>query len=671
METNPLLLPGAPHPHDNEVWFEDDESGAFDLANGDDLNSVLPELEPVALPERPSRPMLKVHVESNYGGQNRVFEGDSASVYEQLCDAFPWLRSSDSEHHGDVAAAVEQLDSTQSFDAWLEADDLEKGAMSRFPFDPKKDAIPGQENIYHWQDSAEHADRDAIPPMEGNVRVRALHHLHGRAEAVRMNGRGEREFLLHRASASGKTGDRRTSWMTNRGAYGNSFGSRPYMSAWIPESSIISIPRAMGTMRGRDEQGRLWNRISGKPYYGAPNEYAPEYEVIVAPGEYERHVAPLTKSESEVDDQYNTPLHMLGANHSLHPMVLAAQFLSGRSVDPKLMRSALYHHGDFAPAALEAHGLEPTDGNLKSLHALAGMIPESPSESEQPPAGKSIIALTPEAEEAAEMIASAFKAKTVKVAHLDGKHSKGSLIARDEHSDHTLLLKPGSGGPGPAAGVNEQVASPSRREACFSAMADDWGLEHDVPRCELVAIDGREYAAIYMLPFDWRGLEQKEDKHPGIGMLALEKYREEGTLHRWAVLDYVLGNPDRHRDNVMISGDNKELGLIDHGSSFAGRDFDPAFDQNSFVPYYLRAWAGPNFHRLDVAGKLKKMPLAGGRDADLKSWVGTLHVERLEAICHRFGIDPSACAARLAKVKVAMLGAPSASAAIDRLWVTT
>jgi hypothetical protein len=77
-------------------------------------------------------------------------------------------------------------------------------------------------------------------------------------------------------------------------------------------------------------------------------------------------------------------------------------------------------------------------------------------------------------------------------------------------------------------------------------------------------------------------------------------------------MDYVLGNPDRHSQNLMIDEDGRTLRLIDHGSALAGQSFDPAHDENSFIPYYLRAWTGMKFAQIDDApARLRQMPTAG------------------------------------------------------------
>jgi hypothetical protein len=376
----------------------------------------------------------------------------------------------------------------------------------------------------------------------------------------------------------------------------------------------------------------------------------------------------------DLDGASEIALDMLGFNPSIHAAFAAAQFLTGKpDADPQVIRQAMYDQdGDYLDAAIQAYGLPEGDETRRSLKAVMsiGAFQKAQVQTKLP-AGTDIESGTPDANETTEAIRRAFKQKLVRVAHLDGKHSKGSLIAKDMKGDKVYLLKPGAGGQSPAAGAKEETASQSRRETAFWQIAEDWGLGESIPRCDLVMIDGREYAAIEMLPFSWKGLQKKQATHPNIGREALRPYRDRGLVHKWAVMDYVLGNPDRHADNMMISSDDKLLGLIDHGSAFAGDHFDPAYDRNSFVPYYLRAWAPQGFQRLTIKQKLEYMPQVSKQTRDeLRDWLNGIHADHLEGLCHRFGIDPKPSLGRLAKLKVMASDLP-VDQAINKLWITT
>lgn len=377
--------------------------------------------------------------------------------------------------------------------------------------------------------------------------------------------------------------------------------------------------------------------------------------------------------DDDLEPASEAALDMLGFNPIIHPAFAAAKFLTGK---PELtlgqVRQALYDHEDYIDAALAAYGLPVDAEGRASIKAILNIGDFTKAqEPEELPSGKSVEPGTPDAQDSADAIRRAFKNKQVKVAHLDGKHSKGSLLARDTEKDKTYLCKPGSGDPGTAAGAEQDPSTESCREAAFWQVAEDLGLGESVPRADVVIIDGRQYAAIQMLPFSWKGLQKKLDVNPGVARQAFNDYRDKGILHKWAVLDYVCGNPDRHGDNLMLSADGRLLGLIDHGSAFAGPGFDPARDRNSFVPFYLRAWAGGRFNNLTVEQKLARMPtLNQALRTELRDWLNNIHADQLQGLLERFGINPGPTLDRLAKVKVLSSQMP-VDEAINRLWVTT
>lgn len=381
---------------------------------------------------------------------------------------------------------------------------------------------------------------------------------------------------------------------------------------------------------------------------------------------------PLKKSEGNLQEDEASALDMVGFNPYTLPAFKAAQFLSGRqAVSHDQMRQALYDHEDRVDAALAAYGLPVDDEGraaIKSVIGLTGMLRKSSSDAVR---FSHIEPATPDAQEAAQAVTRASDNGNVTQAHLDGKHSKGSLIAKDHESNLVYLLKPGFGGPGAAAGSSQEHASQSRREVAFWCIAETLGLGEFVPRADLLIIDGKEYATITMLPFSWKGLQKRLDLDPHLAHRAFARYRDLGFIHKWAVLDWVLGNPDRHADNMMVSNDGQYFALIDHGSAFAGTSFDPAYDKKSFVPFYLRAWSGQRFNNLPVADKLARMPTVNEKmRAELKAWVNDIHGDRIAGICARFGIDPAPSIERLGLLRVAASKQP-VDEAINRLWVTT
>lgn len=357
---------------------------------------------------------------------------------------------------------------------------------------------------------------------------------------------------------------------------------------------------------------------------------------------------------------------MLGFAPHAHSAFAAARFLTGGEV-PSLdaMRRALYEHdGDLEAAALSIYGLSDDANNRVSLRNIQKL--RSLGKSESPQLGQAQ-GLVPEAEAAAKQVNESSQNQKIEAVKLGGRHSAGSLLAQGP--EETLLLKPGSNGQSPAAGAQQEQASQSRREACFWHVAQAWGLGDTIPRADLIGADGREYAAIRMLSPEWKNALKVEAKDPNAVAKALSHYRHHGVLHQWAILDAVLGNPDRHAQNLMI-GPNDQIQLIDHGSAFAGTAFDPAHDRDSFVPFYLRAGVpAGKFMKMSVAEKLKNMPsLPPEAERRLRAWFEALDPMRLQGLLQEYGINPGPTMARFQRLR-AETG--PLDLAVNRYWVTT
>lgn len=377
----------------------------------------------------------------------------------------------------------------------------------------------------------------------------------------------------------------------------------------------------------------------------------------------------------DIDPNSDQVRDMLGYDHNLMSTFEAAKFLiKGNQPSLEQVRKALWQaDGDVEEAALIAYGLEVTEGNLRALRGIRDLR-EHKKSTDEPLTAQSIEPGVGEASQTAEAIKRAFADRFVFPVKLGGKHSGGSMLARDNHSGEVFLLKPGSGGISPAAGDQEESASQSRREAGFFHMADAWGLGNCLPETDLVIVDGKEYAAIKLLPWKYKTLDKLKKTDPTLPTKMLLPYLQRGLLHKWAVLDFVLGNPDRHANNLMAdaTGDTPEadVKLIDHGSAMAGEDFDPANDQNSFVPFYLRAWATGKFNQMTTEQKLKAMPRVDDYTAsELHEWVASLDSHELEVRLGRYGIDPAPASARLARMK-AMVAEEPVDLAINKLWIT-
>jgi hypothetical protein len=383
----------------------------------------------------------------------------------------------------------------------------------------------------------------------------------------------------------------------------------------------------------------------------------------------DRDEKPLLKSEGRnlPGDEDEVVASMLGYDHKLFTALEAVRFLAGgKPVSFEKVRQARWQaDGDPEETALVAYGLEPSAANLAALRGIQGL-----SKAEQEPVKADTVEPGhPDADETAQEVDEAFRDHFVVPVKLGGKHSKGSLLARDQSSGNTWLLKPGSGGQTPAAGAKQDPSSQSRREAAFYHMADAWHLGDFFPRADLLVIDGKEYAALHLLPWAYRGMDKLKAQDVQAARTILADYLKRGILHRWAVLDFVLGNPDRHAGNLMVhDGDVK---LIDHGSAFAGTQFDPAHDKYSFTPYYLRAWSDGKFSEMEPGAKFKAMPRVDHQtEESLRKWIEGLDAKDLDRVLLRYGVESAPAKTRLAQVKALIANKP-ADEAINRLWIET
>lgn len=327
-------------------------------------------------------------------------------------------------------------------------------------------------------------------------------------------------------------------------------------------------------------------------------------------------------------------------------LVEAAEFLSGVKVDPVKHRAALLaNDGDKRVALLVCTGLAVTKENLEALEAVLGNLGKS--ESNDPVEFKEILAVNESGTEFAEAIKRASNNGKIKRVNLgSGKHSQSTLLAWDSKTFQNILLKPGSGKQNPAIGEDSNNLTQSCREAAFFAVAQAWGLGQYVPECYLLKLDGKEYAAISFLASQWTNGNKLKKENSGLARRVLSTYLGNGDLFKWAVLDYVLGNPDRHSGNIMFR--QGEIRLIDHGSALANLGFHPAKDEYSFVPYYIRALCPGNFNELSPIERLRTAPrLYVLINKQLDQWIQSLDKETLSKILMLHGVDPIPFLARL------------------------
>ena len=322
--------------------------------------------------------------------------------------------------------------------------------------------------------------------------------------------------------------------------------------------------------------------------------------------------------------------------------------------------------GDFEAAALAAYGLEITDENRKVLRAVAAMQPGEVAKAE----ADQVHLVTPRFASTGQEVCDSINAalglgNLADVVLGRGKHNSGSRVANDVEGGKMWLLKPNAGGTSSAAGVAEEQASQATREAAFYRAAEVFGLQYWIPRAECVLMGDTEYAAIKLLDNHWLNCGRVMHDDPNEPERIFNAHLNSGLLHRWAVLDFVLGNPDRHSANLMILGNNVQL--IDQGSAFAGNSFDPAHDKKSFVPFYLRAKAR-KWSKLTPEERLFSMPVPSVQtDYSIRAWLDALNEHVLGAILVEHGINPQPVLARLQRVRA--LPGLAICLGINKLWI--
>lgn len=435
--------------------------------------------------------------------------------------------------------------------------------------------------------------------------------------------------------------------------------------------------KANGMMAGQLKRG---NAKSGY-YYKNDGEDVGSVSIVVPNGSHVQPANALNKSET-VDSEHaparakivpwlqsrgvdaadndsvphglgETLATMLGGHSD--ELRRAAQILSGRR-DPIIDVKA---GEDPIDDMLRAYGIQATKENRL---ALAALVSEFLHKTEDVGIeAKTVTAVFPEGQSAAEGIQEAFLQGLVYEVRLGGKHSKGVMLAMDG-TDPALpqywLLKPGSGRLSPAAGIRELAISQSRREASFAYIARRM-LPADFPETELVVIGDQEVAAIKVLAKGYVAAQRvKEDAAKIFG-----EARHDGRLYMWAALDYVLGNVDRHGGNVLIGPDG-QLALIDHGSTLAGDGFAPSHDAATYVPYYLRSWCH-DWKQMNNEERRQKLPAAGDvQESILQAFLPKLEVE-LQQLQRLAPPAYAACVVRLHR----LMAAPRAGDALLDAWM--
>lgn len=433
------------------------------------------------------------------------------------------------------------------------------------------------------------------------------------------------------------------------------------------------------------------NRGSSRDFSGTPEEVrdslalaypwvahklgldAPPDLVIAALGRSQAYSVVDNSGDVFTKSEHNSAAEHLGYDAELIALISAATFLSGRTPqDADLRRAQIQNPHDKAAAVLQACGLPP-DSRQDLLTLLSsGMLQKAEISVDAEKldfTGKHAEPAIPSigAQEMADNINASIAAQSIFTVKLDGKYSKGAAIAEVPYKHIKILLKPGTPKNSPAAGVKEESSNQANREAAFSEVASKVFGSDAVPEVHLISIDSKPYSCGRLLPFEFKNLNSLNNDDPGGVRRAIQMYRPDGTLHRWAAMDYIMGNPDRNAGNIMMR--SGVLKLIDHGSAFAGKDFSPATDGNSYVPYYLRALAPDDFEKLPAFQRLNNLPRLSDTERErLSTWLRSLDASELANILYRYGIDAKPSVDRL-NLLVGALAFQPADLAVLSFWV--
>jgi hypothetical protein len=214
-----------------------------------------------------------------------------------------------------------------------------------------------------------------------------------------------------------------------------------------------------------------------------------------------------------------------------------------------------------------------------------------------------------------------------------GGSTVGSAWLKSPHHQYQVLTKP-------ASGTNEMVRhgipgfkgpdsmNSARREVLYHNLANDlFGMGKYVPTTSAFSKNGDEWSAQKMA-----GAQHGRYEKPGIdreayGMKpkykeALEHMHNNGELHKLALMDNMMGNHDRHWENIMVDNAEPKLHMIDNGVAF---DYGNYLDK--FEPDYMLD------SRLNLGHQNKEL------HPEAKKWLNSIDEDKAKDIMKKHGFD--------------------------------
>ena len=159
--------------------------------------------------------------------------------------------------------------------------------------------------------------------------------------------------------------------------------------------------------------------------------------------------------------------------------------------------------------------------------------------------------------------------KPVSESKLGGGRNQTFLIEFED--GEKAVFKPSAGESKPLAGEFEYAYGyQTQKEVGAWQVAKIVHMDDMVPPVIKSNINGAEGA-----------LMEFQRGEPAYNFTGFERYDGVKDFARAATFDYVIGNPDRHAGNWLV--DKGKLHLIDHGSSFIEKPFDPQIFQTNII----------------------------------------------------------------------------------------
>lgn len=490
-----------------------------------------------------------------------------SDVYDTDLDKEPIDFSKEKSHEGHTFNLTPQLFNNKLKKYFgLTLDLLKGGPARRWPYNPQKEmpkeTIQATKELVHNYEY----DMGSLKFPNKNAKNRALQKLHNKTEARRNPQTGEREFLLHRAHSTER--DRagsfpfnydHSSWTYDRGI------ARDMSKDWHQDSDVV-----------RDNLISAWipdSKISYMVDMARPNINSNEGEVIVHNPKKSLHLDPkqspfevagsiYDKEKTGIWGESKKPIDWKPVKKSQNWKNKYKHFLKAEP-DFKQPIKRDFNRPKIDPSGDMVHGEE---------HGFRGSI-HSPSQTDL------IHGIDMESGE-----------------DLPGKENLNTIDSKVHHnvlSNKKTIVKPATG---ITRGDKEKQAilghldsrghNAARREVMFHNMANNFFGLKNVPTTAGFTKKGQDYSAqeivngLSIQPSNYANnddFNQTKQKYHN----TLKNMNNSGNLHKLAMMDYIMGNHDRHRGNFLLGEDN--LHLIDNGLAF---DYDNLV-RTAPVPRYL------------------------------------------------------------------------------------